>query len=157
VSSVWEGDTRGIGGTGSEDGELCLTRNGQEDGVARARQTKVLRRRSRDVSHPPLAFTRHAASRSSITTGVDVAVTSDIVRGTTNLSMDTPMVAVSTSTLGVCERDADGSGTPSKNVPRSKRPPSITLPPPSSMPGVGSLSMVGETWGTVGRKLGSDV
>jgi hypothetical protein len=161
VSSGLGGDTSfGIGGKGAEDSEPCLRRKGQNDEVVRARQAKVFRRRSRDVSHPPPAFTRHATSYNSNSTSVDLASTLDFAQGTFIPVMDTPIAAMGTSTPGICAHDTDGpgsSGKPGKYAPRSNRSPTATLPPPSSMPGVGSFTMVGEAWGNVGRKLGSEV
>ncbi|OAX40817.1 hypothetical protein K503DRAFT_864335 [Rhizopogon vinicolor AM-OR11-026] len=148
ASSVWDGDTSSSTvGKVTEDSE---TRKGHDNEVARARQAKVFRRRSRDVSHPPPAFTRHATSCSSTSTSVDLVSTPDMVHGASNPAMDTPIAITS----GIRAHDADGpvtSGKPSKNTKRA------TLPPPSSMPGVGSITVVGEAWGSVGKKLGSDV
>jgi hypothetical protein len=153
VSSVWDGDT-----SPGKDMEDWLTKRSQaqDDKVARARQAKVFRRRSRDVSHPPPSFIRHATACNSTSTSVDIASTPCVVQDTSNTSLDPFNLAMGISTSGVWEHDADGpefSGTPSKNARHS----TPSLPPPSSMPGVGSFTVVGEAWGTVGRKLGSDV
>ncbi|KAG0696416.1 hypothetical protein DFH29DRAFT_1072087 [Suillus ampliporus] len=158
VSSVWDEDFSFLSGKGAEDSEQSFTKQARDKEAARVRQEKVFRRRSRDMSHPPPAFTRHATSCNSTSTSVDLRrgsveldSTPDIVRGTSNPGMDASVAVAGVSTS---EIEVDGAGTPSKNALRSKR---SSLAPPSSMPGVGSLAVVGGTWGNVGRKLGGDV
>ncbi|KAG1738122.1 uncharacterized protein EDB91DRAFT_1139102 [Suillus paluster] len=158
VSSVWDEDLSLLSVKSAEDNEPILTKQTGDNDAARARQEKIFRRRSRDMSHPPPAFTRHATSCNSTSTSVDIGrgsvdldSTPDVVRGMSNLGMDASFLAADLSTL---ETDADGAGTHSKNTLRAKR---ASLAPPSSMPGVGSLAVVGGAWGNVGRKLGGDV
>ncbi|KAG1839762.1 hypothetical protein DFJ58DRAFT_811716 [Suillus subalutaceus] len=158
ASSVWDEDISLSSGIGAENSERHVTKQARDNETSRARQEKVFRRRSRDLSHPPTAFTRHATSYNSTSTSVDLGrgsveldSTTEVVQGTFNPGIDAFVTAVAS------EFDTDGAGsseTPSKNTLRSKHSP---LAPPSSMPGAGSLAVAGGGWGNVGRKLGGDV
>ncbi|KAG1854765.1 hypothetical protein C8R48DRAFT_319100 [Suillus tomentosus] len=152
VSSVWDEDISLSSGIGAE---RHFTNQTREREASRARQEKVFRRRSRDLSHPPTAFMRHASSYNSTSTSVDLGrgsveldSTTEVVRGTINPGIDASVRAVAS------EFDADGAGSSSStNTLLSKRS-SVVLP--TSMPGAGSLAVAGG-WGNVGRKLGGDV
>ncbi|KAG1803350.1 uncharacterized protein BJ212DRAFT_1396305 [Suillus subaureus] len=158
ASSVWDEDMSLSSGIGADNSERHVTNQARDKEMSRARQEKVFRRRSRDLSHPPTAFTRHATSYNSTSTSVDLGrgsveldSTTEVVRGTFNPGIDASVVAVAS------EFDADGAGSseiPSKNTLGSKR---SSLAPPSSMPGAGSPAVAGSGWGNVGRKLGGDV
>ncbi|KAG2059918.1 hypothetical protein BDR06DRAFT_613642 [Suillus hirtellus] len=149
MSSVWDEDISGIGA------ERHFTNQTREREASRARQEKVFRRRSRDLSHPPTAFMRHASSYNSTSTSVDLGrgsveldSTTEVVRGTINPGIDASVRAVAS------EFDADGAGSSSStNTLHSKRS-SVVLP--TSIPGAGSLAVAGG-WGNVSRKLGGDV
>lgn len=146
-------------GIGAEISERHVMNQARDKEVSRARQEKVFRRRSRDISHPPTAFTRHATSYNSTSTSVDLGrgsveldSTTEVVRGTPNSGMDASVTAVG---ISASEFDTDGSSEiPNRNTLHSKCSP---LAPPSSMPGVVSLTVAGGGWGNVGRKLGGDV
>ncbi|KAG1793716.1 uncharacterized protein HD556DRAFT_468245 [Suillus plorans] len=151
VSSVWDED---ISLSSSSGAERHFTNQTREREASRARQEKVFRRRSRDLSHPPTAFMRHASSYNSTSTSVDLGrgsveldSTTEAVRGTINPGIDTSVRA------GASEFDADGAGSsPSTNTLLSKRS-SVVLP---TSTGAGSPAG-GGGWGNVGRKLGGDV
>ncbi|KAG2098971.1 uncharacterized protein F5147DRAFT_713042 [Suillus discolor] len=152
VSSVWDEDISLSSGIGAE---RHFTNQTREREASRARQEKVFRRRSRDLSHPPTAFMRHASSYNSTSTSVDLGrgsveldSTTEVVQGTINPGLDASVTAVAS------EFDADGPGSsPSTNTLLSKR---SSVVPPTSMPGAGSLGVAGG-WGNVSRKLGGDV
>ncbi|KAG1884321.1 hypothetical protein F4604DRAFT_203913 [Suillus subluteus] len=158
ASSVWDEDISLSSGIGAENSERHVTKLARDNEVSKARQEKVFRRRSRDLSHPPTAFTRHATSYNSTSTSVDLGrgsveldSTTEVVQGTFNPGIDASVTAVAS------EFDVDGarsSETPSKNTLRSKH---SSLAPPSSVPGAGSLAVASGGWGNVGRKLGGDV
>ncbi|KIK39395.1 hypothetical protein CY34DRAFT_337181 [Suillus luteus UH-Slu-Lm8-n1] len=148
-------------GIGAETNERHVMNQARDKEVLRARQQKVFRRRSRDISHPPTAFTRHATSYNSTSTSVDLGrgsmeldSTTEVVRGTPNSGMDIPVTAVC---ISASEFDTDGAGPSeisNRNTLHSKCSP---LAPPSSIPGAVSLAVAGGGWGNVGRKLGGDV
>lgn len=158
ASSVWDEDISLSSGISAENNERHFTNQAQDNEASRTRQEKVFRRRSRDLSHPPTAFMRHATSYNSTSTSVDLGrgsveldSTTEVVRGTLNPGIDASVTAVAS------EFDVDGaesSETPSTNMVRNKR---SSLAPPSSMPGAGSLAVASGGWGNVSRKLGGDV
>lgn len=148
-------------GIGAETSERHVMNQARDKEVLRARQEKVFRRRSRDISHPPTAFTRHATSYNSTSTSVDLGrgsveldSTTEVVRGTPNSGMDVPITAVGTSASEFDTDDAGSSEISNRNTIHSKCSP---LAPPSLMPGAVSLAVAGGGWGNVGRKLGGDV
>ncbi|KAG2143518.1 uncharacterized protein EDB93DRAFT_1155350 [Suillus bovinus] len=157
VSSIWDEDISLSSGTGVEKSERHVTNQAREKEASRARQEKVFRRRSRDLSHPPTAFTRHVNSYNSTSTSVDLGrgsvepdSTMEVVRGTLNPSLDASVTTVAS------DFDPDGVGplgTPSAHTLHNKRSPLVSH---SSIPGAGSLA-VASGWGNVGRKLGGDV
>lgn len=161
MSSVWDEDVSLSSGIGAENRERRVMNQARDKEVSRARQEKIFRRRSRDLSHPPTAFTRHTTSYNSTSTSVDLGrgvveldSTTEVIRGTPKSGMNASVIAVG---ISASEFDADSAGsseTPNKNTLCSERSP---LAPPSSMPGAGSLAVAGGGWGNVGRKLGGDV
>ncbi|KAG2067074.1 hypothetical protein BDR04DRAFT_1105591 [Suillus decipiens] len=157
VSSVWEEDSS-LSSIGAGKSERHVTNQARDKEVSKARQEKVLRRRSRDISHPPTAFMRHATSYNSTSTSVDLGrgsmeldSTTEVVRGSFNPEIDVYVKATAS------EFDADGarsSETPSTRTLRGKH---STVVPPSLISSARSLAVTSSGWGNVGRKLGGDV
>ncbi|KAG1744191.1 hypothetical protein EDB19DRAFT_1696095 [Suillus lakei] len=154
VSSLWDEEISLSSGIGAEHSQRNATNQARDKEVSRARQEKIFRRRSRDLSHPPTAFTRHATSYNSTSTSVDLGRGSVELDSTTDVVRGTSIAAVGISTSEFDADSAESSETPGTNTLRSKR---SSLAPPSSMPGVGSLAVTGGGWGSVGKKLGGDV